>query len=636
MKFDHSRRTGWLGLLAAAGLGLFLLSPVTWAQAPRPAVPRATSTALTGLLTLWFGSSSPYTGFILPFTPTLTGGSFGTSSTDVGDVPYQMLQYGTTLYVLNDGSGTVSVVDLQTGAVTSTISLSYQGTTLDPYEGVLSANGQDLYFVTNAGVDAYVLDLASGTVTTAIALSSPSGYSSIDPVDVVLGPNGKHLYVVESYGGTDAYGAVDQIDLATDRVVQNYNFYDYYHGTNDSSQVTQAGSYEVFHPYSVTVSPDGSTLYVVATNYVSPSSTTDYRPVLLTIDATSGILENVIPDTSVVDYGEGYSVVDDAQGPWIYATDFYGTNVIAYDSATGKSQLIPTGFSYPYALALTDGGNRLVVSSPYPSSSNPALVVIDTNPASASFNTVVGTVDEPAADDGDTLAWLLYFSPLSAVSTSLDEAVGDVSGNLSTEVTNSTGCPLSYALVTPPTTGGFDLDAETGQWTYTPALAALSPSVSFTYSVSTSASCAVYGAQTSTGTITIDWQPTIGPIAPVAVGTGETSGVESFQVYTPVPVTFTAATSDPTVVAASDVLTSSPCTGYCTLAVRGGAPGEAEVTLLARTAAGATASGRFEVVVRAAGTGTSSGSGAMGPWALVLLGLGTLAEVMRRRRTGRI
>jgi hypothetical protein len=60
------------------------------------------------------------------------------------------------------------------------------------------------------------------------------------------------------------------------------------------------------------------------------------------------------------------------------------------------------------------------------------------------------------------------------------------------------------------------------------------------------------------------------------------------------------------------------------------------VTLLAQTAAGATASGRFEVVVRAAGTGTSSGSGAMGLWALVLLGLGALVEVMRRRRAGRV
>ena len=54
-------------------------------------------------------------------------------------------------------------------------------------------------------------------------------------------------------------------------------------------------------------------------------------------------------------------------------------------------------------------------------------------------------------------------------------------------------------------------------------------------------------------------------------------GLVHFQVYTPVPVTFTAVSSDPTVVAASDVLTSSPCTGYCTLTVRGGAPGEAEV-----------------------------------------------------------
>ena len=632
MKFDHSRRTGWLGLLAAAGLGLFLLSPVTRAQAPRPAVPRATSTALSGLLTLWYGSSSPFQGFIQPFTPTLTGGSFGTSITDVGDEPLQMLQSGTTLYVLNDGSGTISVVDLLTGAVTSTISLSYQGTTLDPDLGVLSANGQDLYFVTGSGLDAYVLDLASGTVTTAIALSNPSGYRSIYPYDVALGPNGGHLYVAEFYGGTKEYGGVDQIDLATDQVVQNYNFYDYYHGTNDSSQVTQAGSYEVFYPYSVTVSPDGSTLDVVATTYYK--NTTE-EPVLLTIDTTSGILENVIPDTSGADYGFGYSVVDDAQGPWVYATDYYGTNVIAYDSATGQSQLIPTGFSYPYTLALTDGGNRLVVGSYVPSSSNPALVVIDTNPASASFNTVVGTVDAPAADDGDNITWLLDVSPLSAVSTSLDEAVGNVSGDLSTEVANSTGCPLNYAVVTLPTTGGFDLDAETGQWTYTPSLSALSPSVSFTYSVSTTASCA-FGAQTSTGTITIDWQPTIGPIAPVAVGTGETSGVESFQVYTPVPVTFTAASSDPTVVAASDVFPISPCTGYCTLRVRGGAPGEAEVTLLARTAAGATASGRFEVVVRAAGTGTSSGSGAMGPWALVLLGLGALAEVMRRRRAGRI
>ena len=633
MKFRRSRLAGRAGLLAAAGLSLFLLSPVTWAQAPRPAVPRATSTALTGLLTLWFGSSSPYSGFILPFTPTLTGGSFGTSSTDVGDAPSQMLQSGSTLYVLNDGSGTISVVDLQTGAVTSTIPLSYQGATLDPYAGVLSADGQDLYFVTDDGLDAYVLDLASGTVTTAIPLSNPSGYSSINPVYVALGPNGKHLYVVESYGGTDAYGAVDQIDLATDQVVQNYNFYDYYHGTNDSSQVTQAGSYEVLQPSSVTVSPDGSTLYVAANNYVSPTNTTG-EAALLVIDATSGILENVIPGSTSGLGNEGYSVVDDAQGAWVYSTD--GLEVIAYDSATGKSQLIPTGFPGIDALTLTDGGKRLFVTNEDPSSTSPAaLAVIDTNPASASFNTVVGTVDAPAAEDGDTLTWMLDVSPLSAVSTSLDEAVGDVSGDLSTEVTNSTGCPLSYAVVTLPTTGGFDLDAETGQWTYTPSLAALTPSVSFAYSVSTTASCA-FGAQTATGTVTIDWRPTIGPIPPVVVGSGEASGLESFQVYTPVPVTFTAASSDPTVVSASDVFPISPCTGYCTLTVRGGAPGDAEVTLLARTAAGATASGRFEVVVRAAGTGTSSGSGAMGPWALVLLGLGAVVEVMRRRRVGRV
>ena len=158
--------------------------------------------------------------------------------------------------------------------------------------------------------------------------------------------------------------------------------------------------------------------------------------------------------------------------------------------------------------------------------------------------------------------------------------------------------------------------------------------MSFAYSVSTTASCAS-GAQTATGTVTIEWRPTIGPIPPVAVGTGETSGVESFQVYTPVPVTFTAASSDPTVVGAGDVLTSSPCTGYCTLTVRGGTAGEAEVTLLARTAAGATASGRFEVVVGQPGSGGMS-SGAMGLWALVLLGLGAVVEVMRRRRAGRV
>jgi hypothetical protein len=641
MKFRRSRLAGGTGLLAAAGLGLFLLSPVTRAESPRPVVPRATSTALSGLLTLWQGSSSPYPGFILPFTPTLTGGSFGTSSTDVGDEPIQMLQSGTTLYVLNDVpydvsyvSSTVSVVDLQTGAVTNTISLSYQGTTLDPYAGVLSANGQDLYFVTDAGVDAYVLDLASGTVTTAIPLSNPSGYSGISPDYVTLGPNGKHLYVAEFYGGTGGDGGVDRIDLATDQVVQNYNFYDYYSGMNDSSQVTQAGNYEVLYPYSVTMSPDGSTLYVVANNYESPSNRT-LEPVLLTIDTTSGILENVIPDPSGADfYGEGIPVVDEAQGPWVYATDSSSTNVIAYDSATGQSQLISTGLSRLHALTLIDGGNRLVVGNL--SSISPALAVIDTNPASASFNTVVGTVDAPAAENGDTLTWMLDVSPLSAASTSLDEAVGDVSGNLSTEVTNTTGCPISYTVVTLPTTGGFDLDAETGQWTYTPSLAALTPSVSFAYSVSTSASCPLYGAQTATGTVTIDWRPTIGPIPPVVVGSGETSGVESFQVYTPVPVTFTAASSDPTVVGAGDVHVSSPCTGYCTLTVRGGAAGDAEVTLLARTAAGATASGRFEVVVRAAGTGTSSGSGAMGPWALVLLGLGAVVEVMRRHRAGRV
>lgn len=451
---------------------------------------------------------------------------------------------------------------------------------------------------------------------------------------MALGPHAQHLYVAEIYGGTKEYGAVDQIDLATGQVTNTYNFYNYYYGSDVASGVKYD---EVFYPFGVVVSPDGSTLYVGSSGYATSSSG---NGVLDVINVQSGELENVIPDTDTTVYTFYGQIAMDPANDWIYATFDGGSSVLAYDPATGQSTTIVTsGLTEPLPMTFGSGGDVLYVgNNDAPAGSSTAsLAVIDTNPTDPAFNTVTDTVAATTATggtgSGSYYLWsLAYTPPLLAASVTTEAPAGPTSGNLSSSVLNATGCAVTYSVLTPPPTGSVSLQSSTGAWTLTPSLADLGASLSFTYEVSTVSSCPATQAASTTGTVTVAWEPNLGAIPATTVTAGAVSGPVDFNVYSPVHVTFSVTSSNPSVVSANGVLFPASCQGFCDLYVRGDDPGVATVTLTATTAAGASSTTTFQVTVTGGSSG-SGGTGGLGPLTLLLLGLLGALGVRRKKKT---
>jgi DNA-binding beta-propeller fold protein YncE len=591
--------------------------------------------AAGGLYTLWAGSTS----FLSSLTFGTSGGTYSTVAANVGYDSYYVVPDPadpTMLYVLSYGSSAIYSVNILTGAV-GNISVG----TLTPWEGAVSPDGKTLYFSTYSSGAIYALDLSTQKVTT-IALS-PSSDSDQEPQQIVIGPHGQHLYVAVIYGGSDGYGAVEQIDLATNTVTNVYNYYNYYHEVNVASAVVAANNEDVFYPTSLALSPDGSTLYVDSSSYDGDIYT--YYDALEVINVQSGELENVIPDPNTGSNTDLYYYTDVAVDPasgWVYATYDAGSSVLAYDPATQQDTLIATSaMTDPLALAFGPQNNVLYVGNIGAASgtNTASLSMIDTNPADAAFNTVVGTVPATTATTQSTNAlWSIVYVPplLSAPSVMTEAPAGPVSGNLTTSVAplNLTGCAVTYSLVTPPDTGGVSLGSTTGEWTLTPSLADLGASLSFTYKVSTVASCPAAQAATATGTVSVAWEPSLGTVPAVTVPAGAVSGPVDFSVYTPVPVTFTVSSSNPSVVGANGVFFPTSCSGFCDLYVRGGSPGVATISLTATTSAGASSTTTFQVTV-SGGSSSGSGGGTGGMGLLSLLLLAVLAALAGDRRNAR-
>lgn len=582
------------------------------------------------LYTLWEGSTS----FLSSLTFGTSGGTYSTVAANVGSDSYYVVPDPadpSMLYVLSYGSSAIYSVNILTGAV-GNISVG----TLTPWKGAVSPDGKTLYFSTFSSGAIYALDFSTQKVTT-IALS-PSFYSHQDPQQIVIGPHGQHLYVAVIFGGSDGYGTVEQIDLATNTVTNVYDYYNYYEGENVAPAVVAARGEFVFYPTSLALSPDGSTLYVGSNSYDGDI----LYGALEVINVQSGELENVIPDPNTGTNSDFYYTdvaVDPASG-WVYATYDGGSSVLAYDPATQQDTLIATSaMTEPLALAFGPQNNVLYVGNNGAGSgtSTASISTIDTNPADAAFNTVVGTVPATTAttQSNNTLWSIVYVPPLlSAPSVMTEAPAGPVSGNLTTSVAplNLTGCAVTYSLVTPPDTGGVSLGSTTGEWTLTPSLADLGASLSFTYKVSTVASCPA--AQAATGTVSVAWEPSLGTVPAVTVPAGAVSGPVDFSVYTPVPVTFTVSSSNPSVVGANGVFFPTSCSGFCDLYVRGGSPGVATISLTATTSAGATSTTTFQVTV-SGGSSSGSGGGTGGMGLLSLLLLAVLAALAGDRRNAR-
>ncbi|WP_327696077.1 beta-N-acetylglucosaminidase domain-containing protein [Streptomyces sp. NBC_00459] len=250
---------------------------------------------------------------------------------------------GRTAYAANQGSDTVSVIDIATAKVTSTVAvgdvpaglaLTPDGRTLwvadysddavqpiDLATGTAGAkitvgDGPENMAITPDGTTLYVANIHDSTVSP-VNLSTGKAGAAIavgpNPFNVVAAPDGKTVYVSNSGGST-----VTPIDTATN-------------DTRPTYLVTGQA-------YGLAVSPDGRTLWVSASN----------GDTITPLDTVTGA-----PGTPVTVGRSAFDVTLDWNGTTAYVTTADAGTLVPVTTATGKvGTPLKTG-AYPLAATVT-------------------------------------------------------------------------------------------------------------------------------------------------------------------------------------------------------------------------------------------------------------------------------------------
>ncbi len=260
----------------------------------------------------------------------------------VGDNPYQLSStIGGFIYVANQGSNDVSVVNATTGEVVDTIDVGEE-----PYG--LANVGTKLYVANINTDDVSVIDTTTNTVT--------------DTIDVGVKPYYVAVVGTKVYVTNGASNSVSVIDSTTDTVIETIPVGSYPRG----------------------IKAYGTDLYVA--NYGDPNySGGNYISV---IDSTTDTVSDTIILPAGVDGPRGVNVL----GTKVYVTGFRSNNVVVIDPTTDTvSDTIDVGTG-PRGIAGI--GTTLYVEN-FDAST---ISVIDTN-----TNTVTETIDVGSSPSGITI-----------------------------------------------------------------------------------------------------------------------------------------------------------------------------------------------------------------------------------------
>ncbi|MES5818582.1 beta-N-acetylglucosaminidase domain-containing protein [Streptomyces sp. RG80] len=272
-------------------------------------------------------------------------GSGKTTDIAVGNNPGEVVVSadGRTAYAANQGSDTVSVIDVPSDKVTATVGVgrvpaglaltpdggtlwvaNYTDGTVQPVDtgtfkagtAIAVGSGPENMAITPDGGTLYVPNIHDNTVTP-VDLTTRTAGTAIQvgprPFNIVAAPDGRTVYVSNSGGST-----VTPIDTTTN-------------DTEPTLLVTGQA-------YGLALSPDGRTLWV------SPS-TGDY---VTPIDTVTGA-----PGTKVTVGRSAFDVGLDWNGDTAYVTTADGNKLVPVDTATGTSGTPLTTGAYPLAVALT-------------------------------------------------------------------------------------------------------------------------------------------------------------------------------------------------------------------------------------------------------------------------------------------
>ncbi|MFG2465789.1 beta-N-acetylglucosaminidase domain-containing protein [Streptomyces canus] len=234
---------------------------------------------------------------------------------------------GRTAYAANQGSDTVSVIDVASGTVTATVAVGKvpAGLALTPDGGTL--------WVANY-TDGTVQSIDTGTLTTGTPVPVGDG-----PENMAITPDGRTLYVADIHDNT-----VSPVDLATGKA---------------GAAIPVGPS-----PFNVVAAPDGRTVYV------SNSGGSTVTP----IDTTS----NETEPTFLVS-GQAYGLALSPDGRTLWVSPSNGDTITPIDTVTGAPGKQVTVGKSAFDVALDWNGGTAYVTT----ADGNALVPIDVTSGTA-------------------------------------------------------------------------------------------------------------------------------------------------------------------------------------------------------------------------------------------------------------
>lgn len=187
----------------------------------KPNGSEAYASCLTGDKVYAIDTSNNYRFLGIPIAP---------PSISVGDSPQGMAikPDGSRVYVANNGSNSVSVINTSTDAIVTTIAVGSA-----PVKMVVSPDGSRLYVVNYSGGSVSVINTSTNTIATTIPVGS-------NPTDIAISPDGSKVYTANS-----SSNSVSIINTTTNAVT-----------------TLAVGAW----PTALAISPDGSKAYVANYN----------------------------------------------------------------------------------------------------------------------------------------------------------------------------------------------------------------------------------------------------------------------------------------------------------------------------------------------------------------------------------
>lgn len=293
--------------------------------------------------------------------------------------------YVANSYPFNNLGNSVSVIDTSNNKSIATLPL---GVTL--YGG----SRPEEVAISPDGTRAYVNSILHNYVWVIDANPLDSQYNKV-VATVTVGSSGRGIAVTPD--GTRAYVAnydtdnLSVIDTSTETVSATVG-------------LNYAG------PGALAITPDGTRAYVV----IAGGNTTGYEVRVVDTNPADSAYNSVVGDVTVGRSPQSVAITPDGTRAYVLNGgngDPSTVSVIDTNTAdsTTYNQVIATislgSVYYAHSIAITPDGTRAYVTAPR----NPSVTVIDINPADVKYNLVAGTVVPPG--DGFGNAWDLAFTP---------------------------------------------------------------------------------------------------------------------------------------------------------------------------------------------------------------------------------